>query len=360
MRSESFCRAPFLLSALAFCLLCGCSHSTPEAAQKPAAPAQVEVVQPKRGPITRNVTLPGEVKAYQQATLYAKVAGYLKTITVDKGDRVKEGDLIADIEVPEMLADRARYKAEVEVADLDYKRLSASQKQAPDLVVPQTVDNAKGRFDVAKANLDRTEILLSFAKITAPFSGIVTKRMVDPGAFIPAATSGSAAQNAAIATLVDFSRVRVQVAVPELEASLIATGQPVGVTVDGLPARSFDGKVTRFAYALDEATKTMLAEIELPNPKLELRPGMYAVVKIGIERKADALLVPVETLVTERSGASVFTVVDAKAKKNPVKTGFNDSAHVEIVSGISSDQPVILVGKRTLGDGQAVQIVEAK
>src|SRR6266849_2461210 len=99
MRSKSFCRAPFLLSALAFCLLCGCSHSTPEA-------AQMEVVQPKRGPITRNVTLPGEVKAYQQATLYAKVAGYLKTITVDKGDRIKEGTLLAEIEVPELLADR--------------------------------------------------------------------------------------------------------------------------------------------------------------------------------------------------------------------------------------------------------------
>src|SRR5438552_9403760 len=334
----------------------GCKPSTAEPTKEATPPVPVQVVQPKRGSITRNVTLPGEVKAYQQATLYAKVAGYLKTITVDKGDRVKEGDLIADIEVPEMLADRARYKAEVEVADLDYKRLSASQKQAPDLVVPQTVDNAKGRFDVAKANLDRTEILLSFAKITAPFSGIVTKRMVDPGAFIPAATSGSAAQNAAIATLVDFSRVRVQVAVPELEASLIATGQPVGVTVDGLPARSFDGKVTRFAYALDEATKTMLAEIELPNPKLELRPGMYAVVKIGIERKEDALLVPVEALVAERAGASVFTVVDNKAKKIPVKTGFNDGANVEIVSGVKPDQALILVGKRTLGDGQAVQV----
>jgi len=95
----------------------------------------------------------------------------------------------------------ARYKAEVEVAELDYKRLSESQKKLPDLVVPQTVDNAKGKLDVAKASLERTETLLGFAKITAPFSGVVTKRMVDPGAFIPAATSGSAAQNAAIVTL---------------------------------------------------------------------------------------------------------------------------------------------------------------
>ncbi len=342
-------------------LLCGCERGgVASSPAKTEPPLEVKTVHPFRGAITRNVTLPGEVKAYQQATLYAKVAGYLKTITVDKGDRVKQGDLIADIEVPEMLADLARYKAEVEVAELDYRRLSESQKKLPDLVVPQTVDNAKGKLDVAKASLERTETLLGFAKITAPFSGVITKRMVDPGAFIPAATSGSAAQNAAIVTLTDFNRVRVQVAVPELETSLIATDQPVKLNVDGLPGRSFDGKITRFSYTLDEATKTMLAEIELPNPKLELRPGMYAVVKIGIQRKEDGLLVPVDALITERAGASVFTVVDAKAKKIPAKTGLNDGAYVEIVSGVKPDQPVILVGKRVLSDGQAVNASEGK
>jgi RND family efflux transporter MFP subunit len=126
--------------------------------------------------------------------------------------------------------------------------------------------------------------------------------------------------------------------------------------VDGLPGRDFDGKITRFSYTLDEATKTMLAEIELPNPKLELRPGMYAIVKIGIERKEDALLVPVEALVVERAGAFVFTVKDTKAKKTRVQTGFNDGSNAEIVSGVKSDQPVILVGKRPLSDGQAVQV----
>src|SRR6516225_3636977 len=130
--------------------------------------------------------------------------------------------------------------------------------------------------------------------------------MVDPGAFIPAATTGSTPQSAAIVTLTDFSRIRLQVAVPEVEASLVAVGQPVKFTVDGLPAKNFEGKVTRFSYALDEASKTMLAEIELENPKLELRPGMYAVVKIGIERKDDAMLVPTEALVTEKAGTSVY------------------------------------------------------
>jgi membrane fusion protein, multidrug efflux system len=350
---------PAVLAIIGTCMLSGCKPTSTDADKAPP-PIVVQVVQPKHGPITRSITLPGEIKAYQQATLYAKVAGYLKTITVDKGDQVKAGDLLADIEVPELIAEETRYKAEVEVADLDYQRLSESQKKAPDLVTPQSVDNAKGRWDVAKANLERTQTLLNFAKITAPFAGIVTKRMVDPGAFIPAATSGSAAQNAAIVTLADFNIVRVQVAVPEIESSLVAAGQPVTVNVEELPGRNFTGTITRFSYALDEASRTMLAEIELPNPKLELRPGMYASIKIGIERKDDALLVPVEAVVVEKAGASVFTIADGKAKKTRVQTGFNDGTNVEIINGIKPDQQVILIGKRLVNDGQPVTVEEAR
>jgi len=315
--------------------LSGCKPVAADSVQSPAPPVTVQVIQPERGSITRYVTLPGNVRPYQQATLYAKVAGYLKTLTVDKGDQVKEGALLAEIEVPELLADRAKYRAEVEVAGINYKRLSESQKKAPDLVVPQTVDDARGTLEVAKAILERTETLLNYARITAPFSGIITRRLVDPGAFIPAATSSSAAQEAAIVTLSDFSRIRVQVAVPENEASFVATNQPVKFTVEGLPGRTFAGTVTRFAYALEEASKTMLAEIELPNQTLELRPGMYASVSIGIERHPDALLVPVNALVQEKTGASVFTLADNKARKTPVRTGFNDGQHVEILSGLN-------------------------
>src|SRR5882762_11143948 len=171
----------FALASLALAVSSSCqrSASAPEAG-KPLAPVPVQIAPLKRGPITRNLTLPAEIKPYQQATLFAKVSGYLKTIAVDKGDLVKAGDLLAEIEVPEMLADLARYRTEVEVADLDFKRLSESQKKAPDLVVPQTVDNARGKLDIAKASLERTQTLLGFAKLTTPFSGIITKRMVDP------------------------------------------------------------------------------------------------------------------------------------------------------------------------------------
>src|SRR5437660_9174542 len=123
---------PALVAANLLALLVGCKDSSSEPSKPPSPPIVVQTTLPKHGPITRFLTLPGEVKPYQQATLYAKVGGYLKTITVDKGDQVKEGDLIADLEVPEMLADVQRYKAEVQVADLDFRRLSESQKKLPD------------------------------------------------------------------------------------------------------------------------------------------------------------------------------------------------------------------------------------
>jgi len=306
------------------------------------------------------VTLPGEIKAYQQATLFAKVAGYLKSIKVDKGDRVQEGALLAEIEVPELVADRARYKAEVEVAQLDFQRLSDSQKKAPDLVMPQSVDDARAKLEIAKANLERTQTLLDYSRILAPFTGIITRRMVDAGAFIPAATSGGSAQSAAIVTLADFNRVRLQVGVPEMEASLLALDQPAKATVESLPGRTFEGKVTRFAYALDDESKTMLAEIELPNSTLELRPGMYATVKIGIERKENALLVPADAVVIEKAGSSVFLLDGNRARKTRVQAGFSDGAQVEIVKGLNGNETLILVGKRTLADGQAVTISESK
>jgi len=353
----------FLLAIAILGMFCGCDRSPGEApAPQPSAPpaVAVQVAPVTKGGITRSITLPGEIKPFQTATLYAKVTGYLKTIAVDKGDAVKEGTLLAEIEAPELLADRARYKAELAVARIDYKRLNEAQAKAPDLVVPLSVDAAKARFDVATADLERAETLLQFTKISAPFSGVVTRRLVDPGAFIPAASAGSSPQNAALLTLMDFNTVRLQVAVPESESPLVAKGQPVQLTVDGLPGRAFEGKVTRFAYALDDASKTMLTEIELPNPKLELRPGMYATVKVGIERREDVLLVPAEALVREKAGAFVFTVEDNKAKKTPVKVGFGDGTKFEIVSGVKAGDPVILVGSRALSDGQAVNVTEAK
>jgi len=353
---------PACAGALVLGLAGGCGQRVAPEAPKapPPPPANVTTVHLRKGEVTRAITLPGEVRAFQQVTLFARVNGYLKTITVDKGDAVQEGALLADLEVPELLADLAKYKAEAAVAALDYQRLSDAQKKAPDLVVPLTVDNAKGKYEIAKASLDRTETLLGFAKITAPFSGVVTKRMVDPGAFIPAASAGGAAQNGALLTLADFSKVRVQTAVPESEVRFITKGLPVKVAMDEVPGHNIAGTVTRYSHALDEATKTMVTEIEVPNPTGELRPGMFARVKIFVERKTDAPILPSEAVLIEKTRSSVFIVVDGKAKKIGVKTGFNDGVSAEILDGLKGDEPVILLGKQPPADGQSVNVVEAK
>ena len=341
-------------------MLCGCGPSSPEKPTQPTAPVTVQTVLPKRGEIARSVTLPSfRILAFQEATLYAKVSGYLKTLTVDKGDAVKEGQLLAELEVPELLADEVQYKAETAVTRTNYERMAEARKKAPDLVVPQTVDDLRGQWEVAQAKLQRTQTLLQYARIVAPFTGIITARFVDPGAFIAAATAGGTPQRAAIVTLMDYTRVRVQVFVPEPEVPFIKNGLPVQVTVEELPGRSFPATVTRFAHALDEATKTMLTEIEMPNPTGELRPGAYASVRLEVERKPDALLVPVQALVVEKAGTFVFTAADNKAKKNPVHTSFNDGVNVE-VTDFKSDQRLILIGKQTLTDGQPVNAVEAK
>lgn len=342
---------------------CACDRPAATSTGTPAsapAPREVKAIRAATGAVTRAISLPAQIKPLREATLYAKVTGYLKTLAVDKGDEVSEGMLLAEIEVPELAADAAKYKAEVELANLEYQRVGDARKKAPDLVVPLSVDTARSRAEVARANLERAETLLAFTKISAPFAGIVTRRYVDPGAFVPAATSGSP-QNAALITLVDFKTVRVQVAVPESEAALVQKGQGVKVTVEGLRGKVFPGQITRYAYALDPQTRTMLAEVELANPALELRPGMYATARIGIETKPGVLLAPAEAIVSEKASSFVYTLADqTKARKTPVKVGFADGERTEIVSGLAASQAVLVPLKGPLADGQPVKVLEAQ
>jgi membrane fusion protein, multidrug efflux system len=340
------------IAIVALALTSACDHSKGQTQTPSSPPVQVRTTPLSVGPITRSVMLPAQVIAFQEATLYAKVSGYLKSIAVDKGDKVTAGEVLARIEIPELVAARAKQQAELKAAQADYSRLRESLQKAPDLVVPDTVDQARGRFEVARASLEQSETLLGYATITAPFSGIITQRNVDPGALIQAGSASSA-----IVRLMDFSKVRLQVAVPEVEASRVAVGQPVLVTTDNLPGTQFEGKVTRFSYALDPASRTMLAEVVLENPQLMLRPGMLVTARMGLEHKESALLMPEESLVMEKANAFAYTVNGNKAAKHPLKIGFNDGKHVEVLEGLTDSEAVILAGKLKLSDGQSVQVV---
>jgi len=346
---------------------CGCEWTPAPPIAKSEPPLEVNAVHPHRGEIYRFVTLPGEVHPLLQVTLFTKVGGYLKTLTVDKGDSVKAGDLIADIEVPELMAERTRHSAELELASAEFRQISETKtKEADAAAIPAGNETgsrhaiAKGKLAVAKANLRYTETMLNYARITAPFDGVVTRRFVDPGAFIPAPNAADTPESASIVDLTDFKTLRMQVAVPETEVPYIALGQPVRFTTDNLPGQHFDGSITRSYWALDRHTKTMLTEVQMPNPKMALRPGMLVSARIGLERKDDALLVPVAALVMEKANAFVFIHVAGKARKVPVRTSFNDGTNVEITSDMKLEDLVIVEGQQTLRDDQPVNLKEAK
>lgn len=331
------------------------------AAARGAQPApEVQVTSARRGDIHRFVTLPGSLRANQQVTLHAKVPGYLKSIKVDKGDVVKAGQVIAELDLPEITAERARHDAEVRLAQAELNRIKAAQGKAPDLITPQAADTATARLAMAQAALRQSDALLRYGRVTAPFAGVVTARFVDPGAFVPAATASANPSAAAIVSLADYSVIRAVVAVPEIEAARVQPTQPIIVTTDALPGRTFRGTVSRHAGALDEKTRTLSVEADFPNDDGTLRPGMYLSARIGVELHRNALLVPAAALVREKAAGFLWTFADGKATRVPVKYGFNDGTNVEILDGIAENARVIIPGKVALSAGQAVTAVEAK
>jgi len=331
------------------------------------APVEVKAIHPHRGEVYRFINLPGEVRPLYEVTLFAKVNGYLDKRTVDKGDSVKAGDLIADIDVPELRANLVKYKAELELAQAEYKELSQNAGTNATYVPASDTDSAKnrmaianGKLAVAKSNLQYTETMLKYTRLTAPFDGIITHRYVDPGAYIPLPDATSTPETAAIVNLTNFKTLRLQVAVPETEATHIKIGEPIRWTADDFPGEHFDGKVTRAYWALDKATKTMLTETQIPNPVMKLQPGMLVTARIAIEKKNDALLLPVAALVKEKTKSFVFIFDGGKIKKAPVEVGFNDGANVEIVAGLQPTDLAIMPGQQVLRDGESVKITEAK
>ena len=317
--------------------------------------ADFPVTRLKTGDITRSVQLLGEVRPNQQVALYAKVGGYVKALRADIGDRVAAGQVLAELEVPELIADEARTRAELALAELEHRRLQEAAKQAPDLVPRQQVDAAAAKLAVAKAAQERNATLLGFALIRAPFAGVISRRSVDVGAFVPAATGGGAGP-AALFVLTDFATVRVQAALPESEAGLAAPGQPVSVLAEAAGAKPYASQLTRLSGVLENPSKTMLIESVLPNPDGALKPGMYANVRLGIETHRGVRLLPLTAVIMEKAVATAYVHEAGKARRRVLKAGFNDGTKLEILDGLKPDEDVLVVGTATLTDGQAVTL----
>ena len=317
--------------------------------------ADFPVTRLQTGDITRSVQLLGEVRPNQQVALYAKVGGYVKALRADIGDRVAAGQVLAELEVPELIADEARTRAELALAELEHRRLQEAAKQAPDLVPRQQVDAAAAKLAVAKAAQERNATLLGFALIRAPFAGVISRRSVDVGAFVPAATGGGAGP-AALFVLTDFATVRVQAALPESEAGLAAPGQPVSVLAEAAGAKPYASQLTRLSGVLENPSKTMLIESVLPNPDGALKPGMYANVRLGIETHRGVRLLPLTAVIMEKAVATAYVHEAGKARRRVLKAGFNDGTNLEILDGLKPDEDVLVVGTATLTDGQAVTL----
>jgi RND family efflux transporter MFP subunit len=373
----------------------GWSCSSPQAAVQAADPPSVAVVKAVTGNLAQTLAVAAEFRPFQEIDIHAKVAGYLKSISVDVGDRVRTGERLAVLEIPELQdemredaaaekraeedvnraqADLERANSAHEVAHVGATRLSSVLKVRPNLVAQQDIDEAMGRdrvaeaqvatakaalaaaqqgLEVSKAAQQKTETLWGYTEITAPFAGVITQRYADPGAMIQAGTS-SQTQAMPVVRLSQNSRLRLVIPVPESTVALIHLGTPVDLDVQALH-KTFTGKVARFSERLDSDTRTMRVEVDVENPTLELVPGMYATASIVLDSAVDAVIVPVEALDHTGAKPQVFVVgPNQQVQVRTVATGLETADRVQIKSGVTSGDLVVTGNRAQLKPGLLV------
>jgi RND family efflux transporter MFP subunit len=326
------------------------SAKSPAAAKDSGNVPEVQVVKPTRHDVAATLRLPATVSPYNQTTLYSKVSGYLKTIHVDKGDFVQAGQVLAVIEDPELEERYQQAQSEYAIKKVTYERLSNVWKENPDVIAKQDVDLAEAAHLGAKHALEQLAAMLDYTKVRAPYNGVVTARFVDPGALIQAATS-SATQAVPLLTIMDMSVLRIYVNVPQEDAPYVKKGTPVSIVLKDSGGKTLEATVTRSTMSLDPGTRTMLVEIDVPNPGHVLAPGMYAEVILILRQHRDALVIPPAALVSDSSAKAVFVVEQGVARKVPVRTDIDDGVWVEITSGLTGSEDVVVVGKARLTDG---------
>jgi RND family efflux transporter MFP subunit len=315
----------------------------------------VAVARVDREDLFKAVTVPAEFRPYTEVELHAKVSGYLQRIAVDFGDRVKAGQLLATLEVPELrdelnnaLATERKAEADYADAHLVYSRLLTVNREHPNLVAQQDLDTAQAKDSTtsaavaaAKADVEKYQTLLAYTRITAPFDGVITRRYADPGTLIQAGTS-SDTQSMPLVRLSDNYRLRLDFPVTVEYVKDIRLGEPVEVRVESLGGKSFSGKIARYTGRVNEATRTMTAEIEVDNPRLDLMPGMYASVILRVEQRPGALAIPTEAI-SAGSRGKVF-VVNARheIESRSITLGLETPTRYEVVAGLRENDLVVI------------------
>ncbi len=327
----------------------------------------VAVGHPQKGGANVTGTYPANIRAYVETPIYARTNGYLKRWLVDIGAKVKEGQLLAEIETPEV--DQQLKQAEATVAaaqsmvDLD----ATTAKRYQDLlksdgVSKQEVDTAngtlktdEGKLRAAQADVDRWKSMRSFQLVNAPFAGTITARLVDPGALI------SAGNSTVLFRLADTSTLRVYTDVPEDFSHHIRAGMPAQLEVPSNPGRKFTGSVVRTSGAIDPASRTLLTEVQVQNPTGELLPGEFGQVSFSLQPTGSAVVVQASAVLFRPDGPQI-AVVDGTGKVHMqgVKLGRDYGRSLEVVSGLSGDETIILNPSDSITEGTLVKPVEAK
>jgi RND family efflux transporter MFP subunit len=380
-----------------------CSQSG--SAKQPAAAGEVTVpvvpaARVSRGRIASKTILTAEFQPFQEVDVMAKVAGYVRTIKVDLGDRVREGQLLAELEIPEMSDEVSKAAAIVEhagaevgtardelqraesshqIAHLSHDRLLEVAKREPGLIPQQEVDEIRSRDLIAEAQLasaksklraegERTKVakaeetrlrtMRNYVTIAAPFEGTVTRRYANVGSMIQAGTA-SQSQAMPVVRVSQISTLRLSLPVPESLVPSIRVGQPVDVHVRSMD-RTFGGRIARFAGRLDTATRTMVTEVDVPNAARVLMPGMYAEVSLDSNQHGDILTAPIEAIERAGTAARVYAIDNSGAVRVvPVQLGVEDAHRAQILSGLA-DGDLLIVGRRaglTAGDQVKAKII---
>jgi len=307
----------------------------------------VKVEKPAMESVKTQLQFNGDVLAIRQAGIFSKVPGNLERIYADMGLKVYTGQLLATIDSTELYQQYQQANATYQNTRIIYERVQLLIEK--NLSSKQELDNADATMKVARANFEAAATRLSYARIVAPFSGIITKRFLDPGALVTA-------NSATLFTLMNLDRVKVIVNVPEGNIQSVYQVRTAQVTLVAVPGKVFQGIVTRFSDALDLTTRTMAIQIEIDNSDHIIKPGMFASVQMTIAERKDAVTVPTNAILKDDSGQYIFALDESRAKRIRVKTGMELLERTEILSGLTGNEAIITVGQQFVRDSGQVNI----
>ena len=325
--------------------------------------SSVVVTTPSRGTASEEVALPGNIQPYTDAAIFARTTGYLKARYADIGSKVKAGQVLAEIDTPEIDQQLLQARADLATAKANEGLAKTTAERYQDLIKTDSVsrqdlDNANGSYEAKKAavmsedaNVKRLEELQRFKTIHAPFAGVITARNTDIGALIG---SGSAAKE--LFHIAQVDRLRIFVDVPQIYSRAARPNVQATIEVQDLPGRKFTGVLARTAQSIDAGSRTLLVEIDMDNPGGEILPGSFAQVHLKLPTDATTFRLPVNTLIFRSEGLRVATVKNGIVSLIPITIGRDFGSTVEVIAGLTGPEQIVVNPPDSLADGQSVTI----